>query len=393
MTILPPPWQRGQSWARTNSPKALRTPAAADRPRCSAGTSRAWSQARRRSRVHVSTRDRDRERDVALHAAAPPRRGRSRPLRRTCPAAGGVPERSEDVVSEEGREEVGEVPEVEVGGPEAAGAEPLVSVPVVELAGLGLREHLVGLGHLAEALLGGGIVGDIGMELAGERPKRLLDRSFVGVPRHPEQLVVVTLVAPSSTPPPARLRHSSYSSSTKRDSWHGRRPHRLDRLDVVHASRAEQADRAEIPVREPVGRARRARPWRTSGRRAPSRPARRPLRVERRSHEVEERRPALDRLEHATKRADVLATKLVHHTGRSTDVHAPARSPRRASVKAGRSVTRKLALPRRETRVLEASCAACGHRASARQTCSFRYSAAHPATWGRPARRRRTHAS
>src|SRR5579862_9566013 len=53
--------------------------------------------------------------------------------------------RSEEIVSEERGEEVGEVAEVEVSRLEAAAAQPGVPVAIVELARLRLRQHLVGL--------------------------------------------------------------------------------------------------------------------------------------------------------------------------------------------------------------------------------------------------------
>jgi hypothetical protein len=68
-----------------------------------------------------------------------------------------------------------------------------VPVAVVELARLALREHLVGLDHLAEAGIRVGRVGDIRMELAGKPPERLLDLPLVGSARDSEHLVVVAL--------------------------------------------------------------------------------------------------------------------------------------------------------------------------------------------------------
>jgi hypothetical protein len=68
-----------------------------------------------------------------------------------------------------------------------------VSVPVVDLARLGLREDLVRLGDLAEAVVRVGGVGDIGMELAREPPERLLDVALGRVPSKAEDLVVVPL--------------------------------------------------------------------------------------------------------------------------------------------------------------------------------------------------------
>ena len=64
---------------------------------------------------------------------------------------------------------------------EAAGAQPVVAEGVVGPAPLGVGEDLVGLGGLLELLLGGGVLGvDVGMQLAGKAPERLLD---LGSPR------------------------------------------------------------------------------------------------------------------------------------------------------------------------------------------------------------------
>src|SRR5262249_41273772 len=106
-------------------------------------------------------------------------------------AAGAPP--AEQVVAEEGGEEVGEAAEVEVPGLEAAASQACVPVAVVELARLGLREDLVRLDDLAEALLRVRRVGDVRVQLAGERSERLLDLRLARVPRDAEKLVVVTL--------------------------------------------------------------------------------------------------------------------------------------------------------------------------------------------------------
>ena len=78
----------------------------------------------------------------------------------------------EEVVAEEGGEDVGEVAEVEIGRPEPARAETLVAVAVVELPRLGLRQHLVGLGRLAEPLVRLRVVGDVRVELARQPAER-----------------------------------------------------------------------------------------------------------------------------------------------------------------------------------------------------------------------------
>jgi len=100
-------------------------------------------------------------------------------------------EAAEEIVPEEDREQVAQVPEVEVRGTEAAGLQPLVAVAVVELARVGLREHLVRLGRLPELLLGIRVVGDVRVQLAREPPERGLDRAVVSVAWNAENLVVV----------------------------------------------------------------------------------------------------------------------------------------------------------------------------------------------------------
>jgi hypothetical protein len=99
----------------------------------------------------------------------------------------------EDVVAEEGREEVGEVAELRVAGPEAAAAEARVAVPVVELAGLALREDLVRLDDLPEPLVRVGLLRDVGMELACEAAEGPLDLGLARVASDSEQLVVVAV--------------------------------------------------------------------------------------------------------------------------------------------------------------------------------------------------------
>ena len=78
---------------------------------------------------------------------------------------------AEEVVAEERGEEVGQAAEVELRRLEPAAPQPRVAEAVVEVARLGLREHLVGLDDLAEPLLGVRRVGDVGMQLAGEARK------------------------------------------------------------------------------------------------------------------------------------------------------------------------------------------------------------------------------
>ena len=71
--------------------------------------------------------------------------------------------------------------------------EPLAPVPVVGRAPLGIGEHLVRLGRLAEPLLRVGGLGDVRMELARELPEGALDVGVRGTPVDAENLVVVAL--------------------------------------------------------------------------------------------------------------------------------------------------------------------------------------------------------
>ena len=100
---------------------------------------------------------------------------------------------TEERLAEEGTEDVREVPEVEVRRREAASAQALVTEPVVGRPAVGIGEHLVGLGRLAEALLRVGRGRDIGMDLARELPEGALDVGVARVAPDPENLVVVPL--------------------------------------------------------------------------------------------------------------------------------------------------------------------------------------------------------
>ena len=94
----------------------------------------------------------------------------------------------EDVVAEEGREEVGQVAEIDVAGLEAAAPQARVAVAVVEIARLGLREHLVRLDDLTEPLVGIGRLGDVGMELACELSESALYLRLARVPPDSERV-------------------------------------------------------------------------------------------------------------------------------------------------------------------------------------------------------------
>jgi len=98
----------------------------------------------------------------------------------------------EEVVAEERGEEVAEVAEVGVGGAEVPALEAGVAVAVVQLPCLRVREHLVRLRDLAEALLGVGLLRHVRVQLAREPPEGLLDVGVARVARDAEQLVQVT---------------------------------------------------------------------------------------------------------------------------------------------------------------------------------------------------------
>src|SRR3954451_3540151 len=71
---------------------------------------------------------------------------------------------------------------------------------VIARAGAGVAQHLVGLGHLTEALHGLRVAGvHVGMQLAGEPAEGLLDLGLVGAPVDSEHLVVVTFGSHASS--------------------------------------------------------------------------------------------------------------------------------------------------------------------------------------------------
>jgi hypothetical protein len=74
-----------------------------------------------------------------------------------------------------------------------------VAEAVVQLAALGVREHLVRLDDLAEAVLRVRRVGDVWMQLPGEPAKRALDVVGAGIAGDAEELVVVALRAQLSS--------------------------------------------------------------------------------------------------------------------------------------------------------------------------------------------------
>ena len=111
----------------------------------------------------------------------------------SAPATASGAAAEQDVVAEEGREEVGEVAEVDVTRLEATAPQPRVAVPVVQVACLRLRQHLVRLDHLAEPLVGVRRVGHVGMELARKLAEGPLDLGLARLPPDSEQLVVVAV--------------------------------------------------------------------------------------------------------------------------------------------------------------------------------------------------------
>ncbi len=139
---------------------------------------------------------------------------------------------------------------------ETAGAEPRVAIAVVELAGLGIRERLVGLGHLAEAELGIRLTGDVRMELPRELAESLLDRLLVGGLRDAEQVVVVAFggghgahIVPAAValaPSSRRMTRFARSSASGREPGGlERRPHGSRALsDSVRPERPRLPDRA-----------------------------------------------------------------------------------------------------------------------------------------------------
>ncbi len=108
-----------------------------------------------------------------------------RPL---CPRAA-----AEQPLAEEGREDVGEVAEIEVGRMEATSTQPGVPVAVVGPPPLWIGEDLVCLGDLAEALVRVGLVRDVRVQLARELAERPLDLRLARVSPDAEQLVVIAV--------------------------------------------------------------------------------------------------------------------------------------------------------------------------------------------------------
>ena len=110
----------------------------------------------------------------------------------SAPASG--PVAPGEAAAEERAEQVVQEREIhEALGVEALPRDRLVPVAVVARAPVVVGEHLVGLGDLAEALLGVRRLGDVGMQLPRQAAEGLLDLAIGCVAAHAEQLVVVLL--------------------------------------------------------------------------------------------------------------------------------------------------------------------------------------------------------
>ena len=125
---------------------------------------------------------------------------------------------------------------------------PALAVAVIQRPTLGVGEHLVRLGDLAEPALRVRLARNVGMQLTRERPERLLD---LGVARRR----VRRRAARSS---PSRVWRTSDVLVDVLDEareLERRGANRADRLLVVHAQRADETDRAERRRADPVRRA------------------------------------------------------------------------------------------------------------------------------------------
>ena len=185
----------GTSALRTNSPKTLRDtcwtlPVAGAVGARRRARARLGAVAPQRSHTAATwTGDRPRHAGAASSSSistaaadvAAPRRGR-----RGCAPKRSSPKNAEKMSAR--------LPKSKSLGREAAAPEARVAEPVVELARLGLREHLVRLGDLPEPLLGVGRVRDVRMELAREPPEGPLDLGLGRRPLDAEDLVVVASV-------------------------------------------------------------------------------------------------------------------------------------------------------------------------------------------------------
>src|SRR5207244_1917400 len=100
---------------------------------------------------------------------------------------------AEYAVAEERGEDVREVSEIDVARREAAALESRMAVAVVELARLRIREHLVRLGDLLEAIGRVRRIRDVRVQLPRELAEGPLDVRVASAAFDAEQLVVVAL--------------------------------------------------------------------------------------------------------------------------------------------------------------------------------------------------------
>ena len=276
---------------------------------------------------------------------------------RTACASTAAAAAEDDVVAEEGREEIREVAEVDVPGLEAAAPQTRMAVAVVEVARLALRQHLVRLDHFAESLVRVRLIGHIGVELAREPPEGALDLRFARVAPDSEQLVVVAV---------GRGHRSECSVGVcRRNSGlvvdgldevrqlERSRAHGPERLLVVHPDGADEADGAERAMDEPVAGADERDLGESRVREIVSEADERTLRRARLSEHVDQVGPALDELEQAPVRVELLCADLAEEVGRAADVEAllggdelAERGPERGE---------ELALGRAEAGILEAA--------------------------------------
>src|SRR3954451_7128787 len=174
---------------------------------------------------------------------------------------------AEQVVAEEGGEDVGDAPEVEVAGREAAAAQPGMAVAVVELARLRVGQHLVRLGDLAEPRLRIRLARDVGVQLARELPERALDVLLVPSARNLEQLVVIALGRGHRPSLPRRRLRRNGRARRPRNGPSGS-PCRSPSAPARAGSRCRAIG---VRARTPLRRARRSRALEARGRRRPAR--------------------------------------------------------------------------------------------------------------------------
>src|SRR6266540_5913791 len=195
-------------------------------------------------------------------------------------------------------------------------------VAVVELACLRLREHLVGLDHLAEALLRVRSLGDVGVQSAREAAERLLDLASVRGARHAEELVVVVLGRrhlPRSVAPALVVLVELLDEA--RQLVRGG-PDRADRLVVVHTYRAQQRHGTQRPSGEAVGGADEREVVQRRVLQLGADADERPARVERLAQDLEQRCTLLEYLEQALVTLELLAPEILEQAGRAPDVEA-----------------------------------------------------------------------